>query len=89
MEYVIKHLYHEVCHLMISNLSQEVHDKNRGWIVASINLTGIEVMYRKPQDNHPLKQWKCSVEIEAPPIEVLNRILHERYGGSECCLSDC
>ncbi|PVD34960.1 hypothetical protein C0Q70_06241 [Pomacea canaliculata] len=71
----------------IQVLLKEVHDKNRGWIVASINLTGIEVMYRKPQDNHPLKQWKCSVEIEAPPIEVLNRILHERHTWDDDLLS--
>ncbi|KAL8559548.1 hypothetical protein ACOMHN_018711 [Nucella lapillus] len=62
----------------IQVLLKEAHDKNRGWAPVSVSVTGIEVLQRKPQDGHPLRQWKCSVELEAPPIEVLNRILHER-----------
>ncbi|XP_070197545.1 serine-rich adhesin for platelets-like isoform X2 [Littorina saxatilis] len=63
----------------IQVLLKDAHDKNRGWAPATSYAPAIEVMQRKPQDGHPLRQWKCSVEIEAPPIEVLNRILHERH----------
>ncbi|XP_072651598.1 stAR-related lipid transfer protein 13 isoform X14 [Canis lupus baileyi] len=30
-------------------------------------------------DGHPLKLWKASVEVEAPPSVVLNRVLRERH----------
>ena len=38
----------------------------------------VEVYNRKPLDDYPLKEWKLMVDIEAPPIEVLRRIMHER-----------
>ncbi|XP_076446493.1 rho GTPase-activating protein 7-like isoform X2 [Babylonia areolata] len=71
----------------IQVLLKEAHDKNRGWAPMPVSVSGIEVMFRKPQDGHPLRQWKCSVEIEAPPIEVLNRILHERHKWDDDMLS--
>ncbi|KAK7496603.1 hypothetical protein BaRGS_00012255 [Batillaria attramentaria] len=71
----------------IQILLKEAHDKNRGWAPVTVNMPGIEVTQRKPQDGHPLRQWKCSVEIEAPPIEVLNRILHERHTWDDDLLS--
>ncbi|MBV95752.1 StAR-related lipid transfer protein 13, partial [Eschrichtius robustus] len=30
-------------------------------------------------DGHPLRLWKASVEVEAPPSVVLNRVLRERH----------
>ena len=62
----------------IQALLKDAHDKNRGWLPAPSSIVGIDVSQQKPADGHPLRQWKCSVDIEAPPIEVLNRILHER-----------
>lgn len=30
-------------------------------------------------DGNPLRLWKASVEVEAPPSVVLNRVLRERH----------
>lgn len=30
-------------------------------------------------DGNPLRRWKVSVEVEAPPSVVLNRVLRERH----------
>lgn len=73
----------------IQILLKEAHDKNRGWTPITVSVPNIEVTQRKPQDGHPLRQWKCSVEIEAPPIEVLNRVLHERHTWDDDLLSWC
>lgn len=35
--------------------------------------------YKKVGDGHPLRLWKCSTEVEAPPLEVLHHILKERH----------
>ena len=43
-----------------------------------------EVSYKKVDDGHPLRLWKCCIDVEAPPIEVLNRILRERYVSVNC-----
>ena len=39
----------------------------------------VDVSYKKVGDGHPLRLWKSTVEVEAPPNEVLNRVLNERY----------
>ncbi|BFZ24549.1 hypothetical protein BsWGS_27588 [Bradybaena similaris] len=70
----------------IQIILKEAHDKNRGWLPA-YTVGDVEVFHRKPMDNCPLKEWKLIVEIEAPPIEVLHRILHERHVWDEDLLS--
>ena len=39
----------------------------------------VDVSYKKVGDGHPLRLWKCTIDVEAPPNEVLNRVLNERY----------
>lgn len=34
--------------------------------------------YKKVGDGHPLRLWKVSTEVEAPPTELLHRVLRER-----------
>ncbi|CAG5124821.1 unnamed protein product, partial [Candidula unifasciata] len=70
----------------IQIILKEAHDKNRGWLQAFM-VGDVEVFLRKPMDDCPLKEWKLVVEIEAPPIEVLHRILHERHVWDEDLLS--
>lgn len=41
-------------------------------------INGIDVAFKKAEDFHLLRQWMCNAEIEAPPEEVLNRLLTER-----------
>ncbi|XP_046371993.2 rho GTPase-activating protein 7-like isoform X3 [Haliotis rufescens] len=75
--------YGEEC---IQTILKESHDKNRGWVLF-LSQNGTEVYYRKPTDSNPLREWKCTVEIEAPPVEVLNRVLHERHVWDEDLLN--
>ena len=58
---------------------QESRDKFRGWVsVSSQSGAVVDVAYKKVGDGHPLRLWKCAVDVEAPPVEVLNRVLRER-----------
>ena len=34
--------------------------------------------YKKVGDGHPLRLWRVAVEVEAPPQELLQRVLRER-----------
>lgn len=34
--------------------------------------------YKKVGDGHPLRLWRVSTEVEAPPTELLHRVLRER-----------
>lgn len=60
-------------------LMREVREKNRGWLAVQPHYPRIELAYKKVADGHPLRLWKISAEIEAPPVEVLHRILRERH----------
>ncbi|EFA11023.2 Rho GTPase-activating protein 7-like Protein [Tribolium castaneum] len=60
-------------------LLREVKERNRGWIVVSGHNPRVEVSYKKVADGHPLRLWKVSAEVEAPPLEVLHRIIRERH----------
>lgn len=61
---------------------QESRDRWKGWVsVSSLTLptqSGVEVAYKKVGDGYPLRLWKACIEVEAPPEEVLNRVLRER-----------
>lgn len=39
----------------------------------------VEIAYKKVADGHPLRLWKICADIEAPPSEVLHRLLRERH----------
>jgi len=39
----------------------------------------VSVAYKKLGDGHPLRLWKYSVEVAAPPADVLERVLRERH----------
>ena len=43
------------------------------------NETDVDLAYKKVGDGHPLRLWKYCVNVEAPPEEVLNRVLRERH----------
>ena len=58
---------------------QEARDKFKGWVSVPSQLAHIDLSYKKVGDGHPLRLWKCSCDVEAPPVEVLNRVLRERY----------
>ncbi|RZC32362.1 START domain containing protein [Asbolus verrucosus] len=60
-------------------LLKEAKDRGRGWVIVSGHNPKIEISYKKVADGHPLRLWKVSAEIEAPPSEVLRRIIRERH----------
>ncbi|GFN74682.1 rho GTPase-activating protein 7 [Plakobranchus ocellatus] len=65
---------------------KEAHDRKGHW-TSMPSVGDVDVYSRKPIDDYPLKEWKLVVEIEAPPIEVLRRIMHERHAWDEDLLS--
>ncbi|KAK7595289.1 hypothetical protein V9T40_013114 [Parthenolecanium corni] len=66
--------YMNMCH---NALSKEVKDKNRGWVISSV-FEDVEIAYKKVRDGHPLRLWRVCAEVEAPPKDILYRILYER-----------
>ncbi|GFS12048.1 rho GTPase-activating protein 7 [Elysia marginata] len=65
---------------------KEAHDRKSHWHFMH-SVGDVEVYNRKAVDDYPLKEWKLIVDIEAPPIEVLRRIMHERHAWDEDLLS--
>ncbi|KAM4699430.1 stAR-related lipid transfer protein 13 isoform 2-T2 [Discoglossus pictus] len=63
---------------IIQALQKETKDKFKGWFSLS-SIDNAELAYKKVGDGNPLRIWKVSVELEAPPSVVLNRILRERH----------
>ena len=62
----------------IQGLLKESRDKFKGWVSVSM-ATEVDVSYKKVADGHPLRLWKCSTEVEAPPEIVLDRVRDERH----------
>ncbi|XP_054884173.1 stAR-related lipid transfer protein 13 isoform X2 [Poeciliopsis prolifica] len=57
---------------------KEAREKSKYW-VSSSSSDNTELYYKKVGDGNPLRRWRVSVEVEAPPSVVLNRILRERH----------
>ncbi|KAI4501331.1 hypothetical protein M0802_003704 [Mischocyttarus mexicanus] len=61
-------------------LLKEACEKSRGWV--SVNNpadSSVDMAYKKVGDGHPLRLWRVSTEVEAPPNELLHRVLRERH----------
>ncbi|XP_032811166.2 rho GTPase-activating protein 7 isoform X1 [Petromyzon marinus] len=63
----------------IQGLLKEARDKFKGWVTCSSLESSTEVAYKKVGDGHLLRLWKTTVEVEAPPPRVLQRIRSERH----------
>ncbi|KAG5284690.1 hypothetical protein AALO_G00029430 [Alosa alosa] len=63
---------------LTQNLLKETREKTKGW-VSRPSLDNTELAFRKVEDGTPLRRWRVSVEVEAPPSVVLNRLLRERH----------
>ncbi|ELT92701.1 hypothetical protein CAPTEDRAFT_219638 [Capitella teleta] len=68
---------------IINSMILESKDRSKGWISCS-SLSpptehSVEVAYKKALDGHPLRLWKACIDVEAPPVELLNRVLRERH----------
>ncbi|XP_066570826.1 stAR-related lipid transfer protein 8 isoform X3 [Amia ocellicauda] len=62
----------------IQSFLREMAEKCRGWHSAP-GPEHTELSYKKVGDGHPIRVWKASTEIEAPPATVLHRVLRERH----------
>ncbi|NXE26422.1 STA13 protein, partial [Ardeotis kori] len=59
-------------------LLKESSEKFKGWLSTPGPLN-TELSCKKVGDGHPLRLWKVSTEVEAPPAMVLHRVLRERH----------
>uniref|UniRef100_A0AAR2LI79 StAR-related lipid transfer protein 8 n=1 Tax=Pygocentrus nattereri TaxID=42514 RepID=A0AAR2LI79_PYGNA len=59
-------------------LIREAAEKSKGWHSAP-GPENTELAYRKVGDGHPIRLWRVSAEMEAPPPVVLQRVLRERH----------
>ncbi|PNF44152.1 hypothetical protein B7P43_G00648 [Cryptotermes secundus] len=61
-------------------LLKEAREKSRGWVnMPCTTDQQVEMAYKKVGDGHPLRLWRVSTEVEAPPQELLQRVLRERH----------
>ncbi|XP_035290253.1 stAR-related lipid transfer protein 8 isoform X1 [Anguilla anguilla] len=62
----------------IQCLLRDTTERSKGWHSAP-GPENTELSYKKVGDGHPIRLWKVSTEIEAPPAAVLHRVLRERH----------
>ncbi|XP_078268622.1 stAR-related lipid transfer protein 8 [Rhinoraja longicauda] len=62
----------------IQALLREAGEKFKGW-TSTVGPVNTELSYKKVGDGYPLRLWKVTTEVEAPPNSVLNRLLRERH----------
>ncbi|XP_036155053.1 stAR-related lipid transfer protein 13 isoform X2 [Myotis myotis] len=70
--------FHTYLDQLIQGLQKEAKEKFKGWVMCS-STDNTDLAFKKVGDGNPLKLWKASVEVEAPPSVVLNRVLRERH----------
>ncbi|XP_047507853.1 stAR-related lipid transfer protein 13 isoform X3 [Pieris napi] len=63
----------------IKALLKEAKEKTRGWMSVSGAAAHVELCCKKVGDGHPLRLWRATTDVEAPPQEVMQRILRERH----------
>ncbi|XP_051527631.1 stAR-related lipid transfer protein 8 isoform X2 [Myxocyprinus asiaticus] len=62
----------------IQCLLREASERSKGWHHAH-GPNNTDLAYKKVGEGHPLRLWRVSVEIEALPTVVLQRVLRERH----------
>ncbi|XP_038651972.1 rho GTPase-activating protein 7 isoform X3 [Scyliorhinus canicula] len=62
----------------LQSLLKEAKEKFKGWISCS-SVEHAEITYKKVDDNHPLRLWKVSTELDKSPDEILKRLLREHH----------
>ncbi|KAM5312816.1 stAR-related lipid transfer protein 13 isoform 1-T1 [Glossophaga mutica] len=70
--------FHAHLDQLLQGLQKEAKEKFKGWVACS-SADNTDLAFRKVGDGNPLKLWKASAEVEAPPSVVLNRVLRERH----------
>ncbi|KAM8954401.1 stAR-related lipid transfer protein 8 [Pelodytes ibericus] len=62
----------------IHDLLQESAERFKGWATMA-GPEHTELSCKKVGDGNPLRTWKLSTEVEAPPSALLHRVLRERH----------
>nr|XP_004660053.2 stAR-related lipid transfer protein 13 isoform X2 [Jaculus jaculus] len=70
--------FHTYLDHLVQGLQKEAKEKFKGWVTCSSS-DNTDLAFKKVGDGNPLKLWKASAEVEAPPPVVLNRVLRERH----------
>ncbi|XP_046529528.1 stAR-related lipid transfer protein 8 isoform X1 [Equus quagga] len=61
----------------VQELLRDAAERFKGWVSVP-GPQHTELACRKAPDGHPLRVWKASTEVAAPPAVVLHRVLRER-----------
>lgn len=69
---------HRYLYECTSSTIKEGREKSRGWITMQTFDPFIDVAHRKVGDGHPLRLWRCTTDIEATPLEIMQFIFKER-----------
>ncbi|XP_060611973.2 stAR-related lipid transfer protein 8 isoform X3 [Anolis sagrei] len=62
----------------LQGLLKDSSERFKGWL-STAGPRNTELSCKKVGDGHPLRLWKVSTEVEAPPHAVLHRVLRERH----------
>ncbi|XP_062819795.1 stAR-related lipid transfer protein 8 isoform X2 [Anolis carolinensis] len=62
----------------LQGLLRDSSERFKGWL-GTTGPRNTELSCKKVGDGHPLRLWKVSTEVEAPPQAVLQRVLRERH----------
>ncbi|KAM4697217.1 stAR-related lipid transfer protein 8 [Rhinophrynus dorsalis] len=72
------HDFSSVLDNSIHSLLQESAERFKGWVTMS-SPENTDLSCKKVGDGNPLRIWKVSTEVEAPPSSLLHRVLRERH----------
>lgn len=61
----------------MQGLLKEAKDRSKAWVSRPTN-DQTELAFKKVEDGNPLRRWRVSLDVAAPPAEVLRRLLRER-----------
>ncbi|XP_054442518.1 stAR-related lipid transfer protein 13 isoform X2 [Pteronotus mesoamericanus] len=70
--------FHTYLDQLLQGLQKDAKERFKGWVTCP-STDNTDLAFRKVGDGNPLKLWKASAEVEAPPSVVLNRVLRERH----------
>ncbi|KAJ7997459.1 hypothetical protein DPEC_G00229230 [Dallia pectoralis] len=69
--------YHTHVEGLVRSLLKEAKERTKSW-VSRATVDHTELACKKVGDGNPLRRWRVSVEVCAPPGEVLERLLRQR-----------
>lgn len=63
-------------------------NSNRGWLTFSTSAPdSVQVSCKRVDDDYPLRLWRCTADVEAPPKQVVERLLFSRSEFDPCLVN--